>query len=638
MIDWRRRRLTKANRVAADDAASQPAADASGGVAANDRNHHVKEYLRYYLSFSTPPGFAVLLNGPWGIGKTYVVKNFLKSLDRQKTRYIYVSLYGLGSLDEIDDAILQSMYPVLKKKGVTLGGRALKMVGKYFNVELDLESKDFVDRSKSDLYVFDDLERCQMPINTVMGYINVFVEQEGRKVVIIANESEIADENYQRIREKVVGRMFDVQSAFDDAQAAFIASVKDDGARGAVAANASVISEIYHQSELDNLRILQQAIWDFERFYAVLDDRHRSHDKALTALLGLLFAISFEVKAGRLSAGDMQDRQNNLLSAYLPREEGDPVPEILAVEKRYPTVQLDTTALSDDTLIDLIVKGVVDPKRIRDELDQSSYFVTVAQEPAWRTVWHSHERTEEEVDRALAEMERAFAAHEYTIPGEVLHVFGLRLWLSRIGGIANGVEQVVADGRAYVDYLYANGLLEPLDRHEDHFGLAFDAYDGLGFHESRSEEYIGLRDYLDEKRRAVDIDRRPAIAEELLANMQEDSGLFLRRVSLTNQGDNEFYDIPVLASLDPARFVDAFLGLEPRGQRNAMIALKARYKHGRIDEDLSDERPWAVEVRDRIRAAAEGMSAISKDRLQRLLIHGLDEVLGVAPQGGDDGG
>ncbi|HEL5323505.1 TPA: hypothetical protein UOJ11_003229, partial [Stenotrophomonas maltophilia] len=304
MIDWVRRNLAKPKRPAGNDTVPVPAGGALARPDVPDRNQHVKDYLRYYLSFSIPPMFAVLLNGPWGIGKTFVIKNFVKLLG-ETTRYIYVSLYGLRSIDEIDDAILQSMFPVLKHKGVEIGGRALKSVGKYFNVELDLKARDFISRSKSDLYIFDDLERCEMPINTVMGYINVFVEQEGHKVIIIANEAEIRDEAYQRIREKLVGKSFDIQSAFEGALEAFIASIKDRGAKDFVTSKSSVIAEIYHQSELNNLRVLQQTIWDFERLYVLLDEKHRANGGAMNALLGLLFALSFEVKAGRLSSEDI---------------------------------------------------------------------------------------------------------------------------------------------------------------------------------------------------------------------------------------------------------------------------------------------------------------------------------------------
>lgn len=631
MMAWIRRKLAELKKPAPNDTMPLPAGGALARPDVPDRNQHVKDYLRYYLSFSTPPMYAVLLNGPWGLGKTFVIKNFVKLLD-ETTRHIYVSLYGLRSVDEIDDAILQSMYPVLKHKGVEIGGRALKSVGKYFNVELDLNARDFIARSKSDLYIFDDLERCEMPINTVMGYINVFVEQEGRKVIIIANEAEIRDEAYQRIREKVVGKAFDVQSAFEEALEAFITSIKNLGARDFVESKSSVIAEIYHQSELNNLRVLQQTIWDFERLYILLDEKHRANHGAMTALLGLLFALSFEVKAGRLSSEDIKERQTSLLTAFMRRDEDGEAPQIVEVDKRYPTIRLDTDLLSDQTLVNVIVKGFVDQTKIRSELDESSHFVTVEQEAAWRTVWHSHERTEEEVNRAVAEMEHTYAAREYTITGEVLHVLGLRLWLSKIGAIPENREQVLADGKAYVDDLYARGVLEPIDPNGGYLDMAFDGYGGLGIHEAESVEYRQLRDHLNDKRRATEADRRPVIAEELLVNMRDDPSLFLRRVCLTNHGDNKFYNIPVLASLDPARFTAVFLGLHPRGQRNAMIALKARYEHGRIDHDLLDERPWAIEVRNQIQAASEAMPPIPKDRLRRLLAHALDGELGIAGQ------
>src|SRR4051794_28893532 len=43
-----------------------------------DRNKHVKDYIAYYTNFPYPPRFAVMLNGPWGIGKTFLLKAMLK--------------------------------------------------------------------------------------------------------------------------------------------------------------------------------------------------------------------------------------------------------------------------------------------------------------------------------------------------------------------------------------------------------------------------------------------------------------------------------------------------------------------------------------------------------------------------------
>ena len=42
------------------------------------------------------------------------------------------------------------------------------------------------------IFVFDDLERCDCPINEVFGLINGLVEHEGTKVILVANEKEIS--------------------------------------------------------------------------------------------------------------------------------------------------------------------------------------------------------------------------------------------------------------------------------------------------------------------------------------------------------------------------------------------------------------------------------------------------------------
>lgn len=39
--------------------------------------------------------------------------------------------------------------------------------------------------------IFDDLERCSIVIPNILGYINQFVENNGLKVIVIANEDEI---------------------------------------------------------------------------------------------------------------------------------------------------------------------------------------------------------------------------------------------------------------------------------------------------------------------------------------------------------------------------------------------------------------------------------------------------------------
>ena len=396
-----------------------------------DRNAHVKDYLSYYVDFPQPPGFAVLLNGPWGIGKTRLVDDFTGTFKDKGLRHVRVSLYGLTSLAEIDDALLRALYPLLDNRYADWAGRAGKVAIKFFRVDAEIKANDFFDKKKIDIFVFDDLERCNIPINTVLGYINEIVEHDQRKVIIIANEAEIKDsDDYRRIREKLIGKTFDVRSVFEAALSSFLEAVSHEDAKVFLKAKEQVISEVFDQSELNNLRVLQQAMWDFERFYASLDANYKASDAAMTEVLSVLFAISFEIKAARLKAGDLSQRQSALVAAMMRsnRDARVPPPPFSQAQSRYPGIKLDTTMLSDETIVNLLIKGIIDREQIARELDVSHYFQRAEDEPAWRTLWHLHGRTEDQFNVALIEVERAFAGREFIKTGEILHVFGMLGW------------------------------------------------------------------------------------------------------------------------------------------------------------------------------------------------------------------
>jgi hypothetical protein len=175
------------------------------------------------VSFPHSPGFAVILNGAWGIGKTYLLKRFLEDQRKLGKKCVYVSLYGLDTLDEIDNALLRSIYPLLALKGTRIAGRVATSIAERFGLGAlvkGLDPKEILDRLGADLYAFDDLERCEAPLNKVLGYINEFVEHDGCKVVIVANEAEIRNtdkEDYLRRREKLIGKTLQVQSEFGKA-------------------------------------------------------------------------------------------------------------------------------------------------------------------------------------------------------------------------------------------------------------------------------------------------------------------------------------------------------------------------------------------------------------------------------------
>src|SRR4051794_7402543 len=117
-----------------------------------DKNRHIREYLSYYISFPRSPYYAVLVNGPWGIGKTFLIKRLLKSLVGPDTKYVFVSLYGLATLDEIDDALLRAMYPALGWTSTKLVGRAAKAAMKFFKIDFELNPDDVLNKFDAELF------------------------------------------------------------------------------------------------------------------------------------------------------------------------------------------------------------------------------------------------------------------------------------------------------------------------------------------------------------------------------------------------------------------------------------------------------------------------------------------------------
>lgn len=82
----------------------------------NSINSHIKAYLDYYCRLSAP-GFAVLLKGEWGSGKTWFINKYRRENPKDKNqKFLYVSLYGITSFSEITNILFQQLIPMLSSK------------------------------------------------------------------------------------------------------------------------------------------------------------------------------------------------------------------------------------------------------------------------------------------------------------------------------------------------------------------------------------------------------------------------------------------------------------------------------------------------------------------------------------------
>jgi len=148
--------------------------------------------------------YAIMINGGWGTGKTYFVKEKLleaiapqamqeKSNNNKSPRQaIYVSAYGINNPDDLESRIFSSVASKLTKIGIG----AFKILKKAFeekmSVELEkLDIEGLLTNLENTVLVIDDIERSNCDINELFGYINEFVEHEGIKVILVANETQL---------------------------------------------------------------------------------------------------------------------------------------------------------------------------------------------------------------------------------------------------------------------------------------------------------------------------------------------------------------------------------------------------------------------------------------------------------------
>jgi DNA polymerase III delta prime subunit len=149
--------------------------------------------------------YAILINGPWGVGKTYYARNVIKDLvTLNNSRFAYVSLYGACSCADISDRILSALFPFKDTNAYKVGKALVEIALKRDKIDIALQQLN-IDMNGVVL-VFDDLERVSSSADftNILGCLNNYTEHRRVKTIIICNEDAIQDEQYQTTKEKII--------------------------------------------------------------------------------------------------------------------------------------------------------------------------------------------------------------------------------------------------------------------------------------------------------------------------------------------------------------------------------------------------------------------------------------------------
>lgn len=338
----------------------------------------IEEYIRRPYT-----DYAVMINGEWGSGKTHFWNNKLRqrieairNKDGQLYKTIYISLYGINSLEEISKKIFLETNPLMSKalKKFT-DSSAGNYLPEYVKTGVDIANlygviqptntqQDFSKLfSTSDkVLCFDDLERANIDIVDILGYINNFVEHDGIKTILICNEKELAikfknnniemktlvatmllsqqgelqkyteesdkplasilDEKirsifdrtnaYERIKEKLIGECFEYTPEYSYILNGMLVRYEyNQELSKFLKKEIATIINVFNKTNTKNLRVLKHALNDFEKIYNMTTYQYPNASKELMkTLLMFTIAIAFEIKVG----GNVKQSFSNISS------------------------------------------------------------------------------------------------------------------------------------------------------------------------------------------------------------------------------------------------------------------------------------------------------------------------------------
>lgn len=589
---------------------------------AHDPVSHLEEYLAYYVS-RLKPGYAVLVTGDWGTGKTHQVRRALPD-----DRAHYVSLFGLNKAEDIEAQVFAKMFPKkasLKKLAEKLDAVSISAPGMgsfgsggLASVLANSFIKNEIDNTRP--LILDDLERCSVEHRALLGVINRYVEHHKCRVIVIAHDDKIVKE-FEESKEKIFGQSILVEPNIDAAFAEFRSYFADGGGEDRLGDLANEVLATFRESQTASLRVLRHVVEDVMRLTAVLKDRHLEDRVAMVELVRLFSALAIETRSNRLGRDNLRNRKEAVYGYRLNAADnnGDQPAPFIAAVSRYKSIDISSPLLNDAVLIEMLIEGRFDADHIRSSLNASPYFLEQQDAPPWQVVGNFDKLDDADVDRALKKMEEQFGKREVTDSGEFLHIVSLKMMMASKGLTKESVQEVAGAAKSYLDDLLKDGRLPPRPAGWRWYDSFDGSYAGVAYWvtDDYKAEFKEVFDHLIDARNTALEKKFPELIPALLEVVREDGQKFFDKVCHTRNGVVEFEDVPILAHIPVKDFVDAWLASPRTGWYWIGNALKERNKAATRYPTLKVEADWFPEVASEMRKHAEEETGLARLRIIR---------------------
>ncbi len=184
------------------------------------KNGELNAYIYNYYKNDLADG-ALMITGPEGNGKSHYIRNSLIPYLNGTEEHIgavLVNLFGLESIEEVSrNVFLENQFKLANAKpekfalGAVVAKSVLKGLLAHYqvNLEPDTEDKDVLYKSVNltgKILIFENVDQTKVDPVELYSYVGNLTKQDDVKVLLVANETEDADEPEQLklIRKRVI--------------------------------------------------------------------------------------------------------------------------------------------------------------------------------------------------------------------------------------------------------------------------------------------------------------------------------------------------------------------------------------------------------------------------------------------------
>jgi len=562
--------------------------------------------------------YAVMLEGKWGTGKTTFYIKKVEEWLRQQDGYdsIYVSLYGVSSIDQLTRKILVArwMPSVLDKFGnsktgqiVTELGMALfatmtnfdpnlKMAKKISSINLDPRKLLFF--SDRTVICLDDLERTKVDIEELFGFINGFVERDKLKVLFIANEEDILNEQtrerYEKIKEKMIRFTVRFPSQVSTVISNFIDGMPshDREFKTFLKEKCDLINQFCEAAAVSNLRILKQAIDIYDALWNVIDDKTIMTDDRRLALFRFVISVVNEYMTSQTEIAQFinhrDDHSFKVVYHMAKNRTSDELAPIVKYVNKY--FASDNEYIFSPSIINYVLNGYIDKSALNDELS-NAYGSKAYKSPEDKLMYvplykSSNDEFRSNVDAVLDKLRNGnYSIYFYVLIFPSMTNFSrvglLNLELQELKSIFVSGMELARDKSPYAD---SNPFME--------MQLSGNAQ---GLNGDELEAYHEIRTLMNHYRKQIKAAHVKSIYLSVAEMIPVDFDEFCRQIGNSQNG------LPILQHMD----VDLLMGRLLSGTNVEIMLftafLKERYKYIHSTPDLIDEYHILCTLQEKVR-------------------------------------